>query len=131
MPILGNDGTIPVGAAGFTTTTTGAVLLPKSTMKHRAWLINVSLIANAQSSPAVSCVTYLNLSDTGGDAIMRMPNLCGTIAGDAQADQGTDGLDWIGRVLLGNIRNKLSVILNNDSASSVAITWGYTVEVED
>jgi len=120
MGLHGNSGTFTVATGSFTTSVTGA-----TTLASKGFLINISLVAAAQSTPPFSVVTYLNLNDEGASVIMRMSDLCGDVSGDPSYDLGTNGLDWTGHLALGKTRNQLMFLINNDSGSTIVAQWGW------
>jgi len=121
MALHGNSGTFTVTTGSFTTSVTGA-----TTLANKGFLVNVSLVASAQSTPPFSVVTYLSLNDPGsGPFTLRLDSLCGTVRGDPANDLGTDGLGWEGHMPLGKTRNQLQFLINNDSGSTIVAVWGW------
>ena len=120
MGLHGNSGSFTVATGSFTTSVTGA-----TTLASGGFLINVSLVAAAQSTPPFSVVTYLSLKDPGANLLMRMGDLCGDVSGDPTYDVGTNGLDWTGHLELGKVRNELRFLINNNSGSTIVAVWGW------
>ena len=122
MALHGNSGTISVATGSFTTPLTG---FGATTVANRGFLVNVSIVANAASTPPFSVVTYLQVNDGGVQGVFRIHELCGDVSGDPSYDQGTDVLDWTGRIPLGKTRNQLLFGINNDSGSTIVALWGW------